>query len=76
VAAVIALRRARPATTAPVPPTDEVRAWDLTEGDKLPDGHLIVSLDRNARDRTVRIATTEPASTVLGTDDPVPVVRR
>lgn len=56
------------------PPTD-VRAWDLVEGDELPDERRVIGIRRNALARTVDIVTDEPTRATLHADDTVPVVR-
>lgn len=52
----------------------DVPAWNLTEGDVLPDDRRVLAVSRNAAARTVDVLTDEPARVTLHADDPVPVV--
>jgi hypothetical protein len=56
--------------------TELVDAWNLTPGDELPGGVLVVSIHREVRTRAVRVLTDEPASSELPGNSPVAVVRR
>lgn len=56
--------------------TTVVTAWNLTGGDELPDGITVLSVHREARGRTVRVVTDEPASAELPADSPVVIARR
>ncbi len=56
------------------PEPEQVPAWLLGEGDLLPDGVTVLSVQREPRSRTVRVATDEPAVAVLPADSPVLVV--
>ena len=53
-----------------------VAAWDLADGDELPDGVTVLSVHREARSRTVRVVTDEPATAELPGDSPVVIARR
>ena len=53
-----------------------VKAWDIRAGDELPDGITVISVDREATARTVRILTDEPASAELPGDSPITVIRQ
>ena len=55
---------------------DVVAAWDLADGDELPDGITVLSVHREARSRTVRVVTDEPATAELPGDSPVVIARR
>lgn len=57
--------------------TEESPAWLLAEGDQLAGGAVVISVQREAVDRTVRIATTtQPEGVVLGPAEIVKVARR
>ena len=59
------------------PGPEESPAWLLAEGDQLAGGAVVISVQRDAVDRTVRIATTtQPHGVVLGPEDTVQVARR
>lgn len=53
-----------------------VEAWDLREGDELPDERRVIQVRRNAAARTVQVLTDEPLQATLPADAQVPVVRR
>lgn len=55
---------------------DTVPAWHLTEGDELPGRVMVISVQREAVRRTVRVCTDEPAVADLDADSPVAVVRQ
>lgn len=55
--------------------TIDVRAWDLVEGDVLPDERRVIAVHRDAMARTVAVVTDEPTRAVLDAGDAVPVVR-
>lgn len=56
--------------------TIDVRAWDLVEGDVLPDERQVIAVHRDAVARTVAVVTDEPTRAILDEGDMVPVVRR
>lgn len=58
------------------PGPDTVLAWFVGEGDELPGGAKVVSVNREPVARTVRIATDAPQTATLRHDHPVPIVRR
>ncbi len=53
-----------------------VPAWNIAPGDELSGGVRVLSVDREARGRTVRILTDEPASADLPGDAQIVVLRR
>lgn len=56
-------------------PVVAVPAWDLTEGDELPDGHTVMLVTRDAKSRTVRVLTSDLLlATELPADAWVPVI--
>ena len=57
-------------------PAESVSAWDLREGDQLPDEVIVLSVHREPRSRTVRIMTSERVTGELPADGPVTVIRR
>lgn len=61
-------------TRAPSP--EPVAAWDLSEGDELPEKVTVVSVSREVKSRTVRIVTDEPQVVEVAHDHQVPVVRQ
>jgi len=55
----------------------ESPAWLLAEGDQLAGGGVVLLVQREVVDRTVRVVTTtRPEGLVLGSEDPVEVARR
>lgn len=55
---------------------ETVEAWHLAEGDELPGGARVLSVQREPVARTVRVATDAPQVAVLPADHPVTVARR
>jgi hypothetical protein len=53
-----------------------VLAWSLVEGDVLPGGEMVVSVQREPVGGVVMLATDDGGRRVLGRDDRVVVVRR
>lgn len=51
-------------------------AWDLREGDELPDERRVIQVERDAAARDVHVLTDEPLRATLPADARVPVVRR
>ncbi len=61
------IRRRRPVATT---------LWELSEGDELEDGHIVLHVRRDPRASTVQVVTSEPATTAeLPADAPVTVIR-
>jgi hypothetical protein len=56
--------------------TETIEAWHLHSGDELPGGVRVLTVNREAVRRTVRVVTDEPASADLPGDSPIAVVRR
>lgn len=54
----------------------QVRAWELREGDELPDDRRVIQVRRDAAARTVHVLTDEPLQATLPEDALVPVVRQ
>jgi hypothetical protein len=55
--------------------TENVPAWHVSEGDRLPGDVTVLAVYREPVGRTVRIVTDEPASADLPAGSPVAVVR-
>jgi hypothetical protein len=53
-----------------------VRAWELREGDELPDERRVIQVQRDAVSRIVYVLTDEPSQATLPEDTIVPVLRR
>jgi hypothetical protein len=64
-----------PLTGRELPP-DGVPAWLLGEGDQLASGAVVIAVQRDAANGTVRVATTtQPYGVRLDRDEPVRVFR-